>query len=143
MVQVELADPAGFCFGVRRAVSKVYEQAALGKLIFTYGPIIHNEAVVADLEDKGVRILQSPEELAVLETGTVVIRSHGAPKRIFELLRARGLECVDATCPFVKKIHDIVSRAGEEHRLVIVLGDAGHPEVEGIVGWCSQPEVPP
>ena len=121
---IKVAKTAGFCFGVKRAVEKVYEQVELGKEnIFTYGPIIHNEEVVADLESKGVRVLASKEELEMLREGTVVIRSHGVPKEIYQLIEAKGLECVDATCPFVKKIHRIVEKESNNGRHIIIIGN--------------------
>ena len=137
---IKVAKTAGFCFGVKRAVEKVYEQVELGKEnIFTYGPIIHNEEVVADLESKGVRVLASKEELENLKEGTVVIRSHGVPEEIYQLIEAKGLECVDATCPFVKKIHRIVEKESDHGRHIIIIGNDKHPEVEGIKGWCHGP----
>ena len=137
---IKVAKTAGFCFGVKRAVEKVYEQVELGKEnIFTYGPIIHNEEVVADLESKGVRVLASKEELEMLREGTVVIRSHGVPEEIYQLIEAKGLECVDATCPFVKKIHRIVEKESDHGRHIIIIGNDKHPEVEGIKGWCKGP----
>ena len=89
---------------VKRAVDQVYEQIAHGKRpIYTYGPIIHNEEVVRDLEEKGVRVLNSRDELATLTEGTVIIRSHGVGRNICELLEQNHITIVDATCPFVKK----------------------------------------
>ncbi len=138
-MEVRLAQCAGFCFGVKRAVDQVYELVKTGKAIYTYGPIVHNEAVVRDLEKKGVRVIESKEELEALSSGCVVIRAHGVPRSIYELLERKKLEYVDATCPFVKRIHRIVERESGEGRHIIVIGNAGHPEVEGIVGWCSGP----
>jgi 4-hydroxy-3-methylbut-2-enyl diphosphate reductase len=136
-MEVIVAKTAGFCFGVNRAVQTVYEQIDKKKDdIYTFGPIIHNEIVVADLEKKGVHVLESEEELNELTKGTVVIRSHGVSEHIYELAKSRGLEVVDATCPFVKKIHRLVRQAGEEKRHVIIIGQETHPEVEGIKGWC-------
>lgn len=107
--EVILAKSAGFCFGVQRAVDTVYEQAEKNDgPIYTYGPIIHNEEVVCDLAARGIGVIHSEEELARLNEGTIVIRSHGVPERIYRLIREQGLELVDATCPFVKKIHRIV-----------------------------------
>ena len=108
-MEVIVAKTAGFCFGVKRAVECVYEQLAAGrKPIFTFGPIIHNEEVVRDLEERGVRVLKTVEELQALKEGVVVIRSHGVGKEIYDILEKNGMELVDATCPFVKKIHWIV-----------------------------------
>ncbi len=141
-MQVELAKSAGFCFGVQRAVDTVYEQVEKGvSPIYTYGPIIHNEVVVQDLEEKGVRVLESREELEALTKGTVIIRSHGVGREIYDLIRERGLTCVDATCPFVKKIHRIVDKESAEGRQIVIIGNDRHPEVEGIKGWCHTPAI--
>lgn len=135
-MEVIVAKTAGFCFGVKRAVEQVYEQIDAGvKPIYTFGPIIHNEEVVRDLEEKGVSVLHTEEELSNLQEGTVVIRSHGVGKHIYELLESRGIHVVDATCPFVKKIHRIVEKQNREGRRVIIIGDENHPEVQGIKGW--------
>lgn len=136
-MEVVVAKSAGFCFGVKRAVETVYAEIEKGKKIYTYGPIIHNEEVVKDLEKKGVVVLESEEELKALKEGTVIIRSHGVEKRIQRLIEDNGLECIDATCPFVKRIHRIVEEAGKENKEVVIAGNSGHPEVEGIMGWTD------
>ena len=138
-MEVLLAKSAGFCFGVKRAVEKVYEQIGSGSQIYTYGPIIHNEIVVKDLEEKGVKVIGSGEELKTLHEGTVVIRSHGVSRQICEQIEEQGLECVDATCPFVKRIHRIVERESAAGNRIVIIGNAGHPEVEGIRGWSHTP----
>ena len=138
-MEVIVAKTAGFCFGVKRAVEQVYEQIAKAeKPVYTYGPIIHNEEVVRDLEEKGVQVIHSKEELEALKEGVVVIRSHGVGREIYELLERQGLELVDATCPFVKKIHKIVREQCEAGRRVIIVGNEHHPEVEGIKGWGNE-----
>lgn len=136
-MEVIVAKSAGFCFGVKRAVETVYAEVEKGKKIYTFGPIIHNEEVVKDLEKKGVTVLENEEELMALTEGTVIIRSHGVEKRIQKMIEDKGLECIDATCPFVKRIHRIVEEAGEDGKEVIIAGNPGHPEVEGIVGWSD------
>ena len=137
-MKVRVAETAGFCFGVKRAVDKVYEQAEKAEgFIYTYGPIIHNEEVVKDLTARGVKVIGSKEELDGLESGTVIIRSHGVSREIQERIEARGLNLVDATCPFVKKIHKIVERERRKGAGIVIIGDAMHPEVEGIRGWCQ------
>ena len=150
-MEVLLAKSAGFCFGVKRAVEQVYEQIEKGGPIYTYGPIIHNEEVVNDLAKKGVQVINSEEELQSLKEGTVVIRSHGVPKgtiiirshgvskAIYDEILNAGLDLVDATCPFVKRIHKIVQKESEEGRQIVIIGNAGHPEVEGIMGWAKGP----
>lgn len=135
-MEVNLAKTAGFCFGVRRAVDKVYEEAGKEQ-VYTYGPIIHNSEVVSDLEQRGVKVLRSREELEQISEGTVIIRSHGVAKDIYELIRQKGLHLVDATCPFVLKIHRIVEKASAEGKQILIIGSSEHPEVEGIRGWCS------
>ena len=138
-MEITVAKTAGFCFGVKRAVEKVYDQIATGKKqIYTYGPIIHNEEVVRDLEEKGVQVINSKEELEALKEGVVVIRSHGVGREIYELLERQGLELVDATCPFVKKIHKIVREQCEAGRRVIIVGNEHHPEVEDLVEKISK-----
>jgi len=138
-MEVILAKSAGFCFGVKRAVEKVYEQIDSGRKIYTYGPIIHNEEVVRDLEERGVQVIEDEKELAALKEGAVVIRSHGVPKQIYDLINQNGLECIDATCPFVKRIHNIVEKESGEGRQIVIIGNDGHPEVEGIKGWSHTP----
>lgn len=140
-MEVKLANSAGFCFGVKRAVDKVYEQIENGKKIYTYGPIIHNETVVSDLEKKGVAVIDSMEQLKQLKEGSVVIRSHGVSKEIYDIINEQGLECIDATCPFVKKIHRIVEKESHENGQIIIIGNDAHPEVEGIKGWCKTPAI--
>lgn len=138
-MEVKVAKTAGFCFGVKRAVEQVYEQIEKTKSpIYTYGPIIHNEEVVKDLEKKGVRVIDTKEELSALKEGVVVIRSHGVGKDIYDILEKNGITVVDATCPFVKKIHRIVREQGEDKRRVIIVGDESHPEVQGIKGWGNE-----
>ncbi len=136
-MEVIRAKSAGFCFGVKRAVEKVYEQIGKGRKIYTFGPIIHNEEVVRDLEARGVSVIEGIEELKALDEGMVVIRSHGVSKEVYDLLEKKGLECVDSTCPFVKRIHDIVEKESGQGKKIVIIGNPGHPEVEGIKGWSS------
>ena len=137
-MEVIVAKTAGFCFGVRRAVDTVYEQAESGnKPIYTYGPIIHNELVVEDLQKKGVQTIEDPADLQKIHEGTVIIRSHGVEKAVYDRIRAQGLTLVDATCPFVKKIHKIVQERSAGGDQIIIIGNAHHPEVQGICGWAS------
>ncbi|HAB94929.1 MAG TPA: 4-hydroxy-3-methylbut-2-enyl diphosphate reductase, partial [Lachnospiraceae bacterium] len=103
MAKIITAKSAGFCFGVKRAVEKVYGEVEKGGPIYTYGPIIHNEELVADLERKGVHVIMSDEELSGIRSGTIITRSHGISRAKEEKLRATGANCVDATCPFVKR----------------------------------------
>lgn len=139
-MEVILAKTAGFCFGVKRAVDTVYEQVDKGH-VYTYGPIIHNEEVVKDLESKGVTIVESEEELNHLQHGTIVIRSHGVERCVYDLIEKKHLELVDATCPFVKKIHRIVDNDSREGKQIIIIGNKTHPEVMGIVGWCNHEPI--
>ena len=137
-MKVELAKMAGFCFGVNRAVDTVYEEAKQFSPVYTYGPIIHNETVIDDLEKKGVQVIHSLEEAKELTEGTIVIRSHGVTRREQEELTADGLRVVDATCPFVKKIHKLVQEYSEKGYYVVIIGSGDHPEVQGIVGWSDE-----
>ena len=139
-MEVTVAKSAGFCFGVKRAVDTVYREIESGeKPVYTFGPIIHNEQVVEDLENRGVQVILSEDELEGLSGGTVVIRSHGVSRDVCEKIEARGMKIVDATCPFVKKIHRIVDEEGRKGRHVVIIGSADHPEVQGIMGWASGP----
>lgn len=136
---VTVAKSAGFCFGVKRAVSLVYEEAAHAKLpIYTYGPIIHNEEVVKDLEAKGVCVIGA-EELDGLAKGKIIVRSHGVSRAELERMQESGFTVLDATCPFVKKIHRLVGEYGKLGYTVVIAGDGRHPEVQGIVGWAEGP----
>ena len=140
-MSVTVAQSAGFCFGVSRAVELVEEAAKTGKQVATLGPIIHNRHVVEKFAAMGIRVIEAPEE--ALPGETVIIRSHGVARDIYRRLQEQGVEIVDATCPFVKRIHGIVSRAEEEGRLPVIIGTPTHPEVEGIAGWCSECRVFP
>ena len=136
-MKVKTAKTAGFCFGVKRAVDKVYELIENGvSPIYTLGPIIHNEEVVSDFEKKGVTVI-SEEDIPKLREGTVVIRSHGVGRRIYDMLKTAGISFVDVTCPFVLKIHRIVERESRAGKQIIIFGDLSHPEVKGICGWCE------
>ena len=159
-MEVIVAEHAGFCFGVTKAVDTVYEQIAkksdgenVGN-IYTYGPIIHNETVVSDLEKKGVSVIDSIDDLRNLADrfeenrkngssdedkakGTIVIRSHGVTREVQELIEKTGLDVIDATCPFVKRIHKVVLEESNKGASIIVVGSANHPEVEGIVSYVN------
>jgi len=135
-LNITIAKSAGFCFGVKRAVDTVYKEIEAGKNVYTYGPIIHNNEVVSDLAARGVRVINSLEELNTLPAGTIIIRSHGVSKKIIEELSAHGHKIVDATCPYVKKIHKAVMENSSAGQHIIIIGNGKHPEVEGIVGWC-------
>ena len=133
------AETAGFCFGVDRAVSLVEQTVKAGKRAVTLGPIIHNRHVVQHFADLGVREIASPEEA---EPGTaVIIRSHGVSRAVYETLEAKGVEIIDATCPFVSRIHKLVAGAKEKGRRVIIIGTRTHPEVLAIAGWCEDPLI--
>ena len=132
-MKITVAKTAGFCFGVNRAVETVNRLLDEGEKVWTLGPIIHNPQTLASLEARGVRIAQTPEEA---RGGVLVIRSHGVARSVLEEAERGGVRYVDATCPFVAKIHRIVQQASEEGRFVLIAGDRTHPEVQGIVGHC-------
>ncbi|EJZ70233.1 4-hydroxy-3-methylbut-2-enyl diphosphate reductase [Lachnoanaerobaculum sp. MSX33] len=137
-MKVELAKSAGFCFGVEKAVNTVYEEAKKGNdIVYTLGPIIHNEEVVKDMKKRGVEAVKI-EDLASLPKGTVIIRSHGVSREIFNFVKRSGHRVVDATCPFVKKIHAIVSVQSGKGKTVVIIGNPEHPEVMGIRGWGDE-----
>lgn len=137
-MEITVAKSAGFCFGVQRAVDSVYKELEenSGK-IYTFGPIIHNEQVVEDLNKKGIKVIDTVEQLKKIKEGTVVIRSHGVAKEIYDILEQQKLKMVDATCPFVKKIHNIVLDESNNGKTIIIIGNDNHPEVEGIKGWVN------
>ena len=141
-MKVILAEKAGFCFGVKRAVDTAFEKAEeavrTGRPIYTYGPVIHNEEVIKKLEEKGVKILNSLDELKNISEGSIIIlRSHGVGKDVYKLIEDAGHEYVDTTCPFVKNIHKIVDEKSSAGAAIIIIGNRGHAEVEGTLGWCS------
>ncbi|NDL66304.1 4-hydroxy-3-methylbut-2-enyl diphosphate reductase [Anaerotalea alkaliphila] len=137
-MKIIVAETSGFCFGVEKAVEKVYAQLGQGPL-YTYGPIIHNRSVVEDLESKGVRIIHDLKELGTSPKGTILIRSHGVSKAEMDAMTGSGFRVVDATCPYVKKIHRVVERCSRLGDGVIIAGDENHPEVAGIKGWSAVP----
>ncbi len=134
-MQIILAKTAGFCFGVNRAVKLTYELLEQGRPVATLGPLIHNPQVVEDLESKGAITCDSVD--AVPDGCEVVIRSHGVGQSVYDEISTRRLAYHDATCPFVTKIHKIAARAGAEDAMLLVAGDAKHPEVQGIVGHTT------
>ncbi|KXB59989.1 4-hydroxy-3-methylbut-2-enyl diphosphate reductase [Lachnoanaerobaculum saburreum] len=137
-MKVELAKSAGFCFGVEKAVNTVYEEAKKeNEIVYTLGPIIHNEEVVKDMKKRGVEAVKM-EELASLPKGTVIIRSHGVSRDVYNFVKQSGHRVVDATCPFVKKIHAIVSVQSGKGKTVVIIGNPDHPEVMGIKGWGDE-----
>ena len=138
MKEVILAKSAGFCFGVQRAMDTVYAEADK-KNVYTYGPIIHNTEVVNELESKGVKAVNDISEIPEPEKSTVIIRSHGVSKAAYESIKNSGAKIVDATCPFVLKIHKIVKDASAEGDQIVIIGNEKHPEVEGIMGWSETP----
>ncbi|WP_294835667.1 bifunctional 4-hydroxy-3-methylbut-2-enyl diphosphate reductase/30S ribosomal protein S1 [Eubacterium sp.] len=132
--QIVLAKTAGFCFGVDRAVNLVYELVGEGRKVCTLGPIIHNAQLVADLESKGVKII---DDISQAPQGyTVVVRTHGVEKSVLDELESKGVDYVNATCPFVTKIHNIVKKQ-DENTVVLIAGDKNHPEVLGIKSYCK------
>lgn len=132
--QIILAKTAGFCFGVDRAVNLVYELVGEGKKVCTLGPIIHNAQLVADLESKGVKIIDNISQAP--QGYTVVVRTHGVEKSVLDELETKGIDYVNATCPFVTKIHNIVKKQ-DENTVVLIAGDKNHPEVLGIKSYCK------
>ena len=138
-MQIILAKTAGFCFGVDRAVEMVNESVRRGNKTATLGPIIHNRHVVERFLKQGVRELDSPEQAEPGET--VIIRAHGVPEQVQQALCARGVPVLDATCPFVKKIHTIVKNETQKGRKIIIFGSPAHPEVEAIASFCREPVI--
>ena len=138
-MSVTVAKSAGFCFGVNRAVELVEQAAREGGRVVTLGPIIHNRHAVKHFEEMGVKVIEDPEQATA--TDTVIIRSHGVTRQVYQSLERSRARIIDATCPFVKRIHGIVSKAREEGSLPVIIGTRSHPEVEGIAGWCDKCEI--
>ncbi len=134
MRKIVLADTAGFCFGVDRAVNLVYSLVNDNEKVCTLGPIIHNAQLVDDLKSKGVLIIDKPEQCPM--GYKIVVRTHGVEKEIIEEIEKSGISYVDATCPFVKKIHNIVKKY-DSSVSVLIAGDSLHPEVKGIRSYCN------
>ncbi|MDD6058689.1 MAG: 4-hydroxy-3-methylbut-2-enyl diphosphate reductase [Clostridiales bacterium] len=140
-MKITLAKSAGFCFGVKRAVDTVYDALSKKIPIYTFGPIIHNEEVVSDLEEKGVTVVNRVEELLEKPKGIVIIRAHGIERENEEKIRQAGFEMIDATCPFVLKIHRLVEKYSKEGARIIIIGNEDHPEVKGIKSWAEDSAV--
>lgn len=138
MSNIRVAESAGFCFGVKRAIEMAYEAIGVEPKLYSYGQLIHNKTVTDDLASKGLEIVES---LDGLTEGTLLIRSHGVGKALYDEAEAKGLKILDGTCPFVKKIHDIVHDKLAEGMGIIIVGDGTHPEVIGINGWCENAAV--
>ncbi len=138
-MKIIVAKTAGFCFGVRRAVKICEEAADKGTGFVTLGPIIHNKSVTSALAARGVREIADVAEAT--PGNTVIIRSHGAKKGEMEALEAAGIPCIDATCPDVAKIHDIVRRESAQGRYILIIGQRDHPEIEAISSWCDSCKI--
>lgn len=136
-MEIILAKSAGFCFGVKRAVDHAYSKVGQ-KDIYTYGPIIHNKEVTGDLNNQGVRVIENLDEV---KKGEIIIRSHGVPPSVYEEIEGRGLKYTDCTCPFVKKIHNIVKDNYNKGKSIIIVGNKTHPEIIGINGWCKNTAI--
>lgn len=139
-MEIKLAKSAGFCFGVERAVELTEKTLDEGRKVFTWGPIVHNEFVTGDLESRGAGIFDPDQDIKMIPEGaSVVLRAHGIRRETEKELREQNLNIVDATCPFVKKIHRIVEERSRKGDLIIITGNKDHPEVQGIMGWCDGP----
>lgn len=139
MKELLLAESAGFCFGVSRSVSMAEQALESGEPVWCLGELIHNTDEVERLKASGLRQIDEPEQLP--EGARVIIRSHGVGREVYERLKKRGAQIIDATCPKVAHIHTIVSDAAAQGRKVLIIGAAEHPEVRGIVGWCGEHAV--
>ena len=139
MGELIIAKSAGFCFGVTRAVNMVYEAIEKENVpIYTYGPIIHNDEVVKDMEKNGVTVINDLDELSSHEKGVMIIRSHGISKAEYDKIKDCGFEVLNATCPFVSKIHRYVEDYSSKGYDIIIVGSPKHPEVCGIKGWADE-----
>ena len=136
MINITVAKSSGFCFGVNRAVKMVYDELSKNTKVATLGPIIHNQDVVNDMAKHGARIINDVSELN--DDEVIVIRSHGVGKAVYDAVAEKGNRLIDATCPFVARIHSIVAEKTREGYFILIAGDENHPEVQGIVGHCNQ-----
>lgn len=141
MREVILCEHAGMCFGANRAVETLENSIDGANTVYTFGPILHNASLVNAYKERGVRVIDDIESIDKLTPGKIVIRAHGVSKEIFQRLENSGFEVIDATCPFVKKIHKIVEKESEEGNQIVVIGDKNHPEVKAIVGWSKTPAI--
>ena len=139
MKQLTTAKSAGFCFGVSRSVKMAEEMLRKNRRCWSFGDLIHNADVVQSLEQKGLRVTTNPADLGPGDA--VIVRSHGITKALYDTLLATGAAVVDATCPRVKHIHNIVSEASAAGRQPVIIGAKNHPEVQAICGWCDHPIV--
>lgn len=137
-MEIIVAKSAGFCFGVDKAINTVYNELEKEKL-YTYGPLIHNKKVIEDLEQKGANIINSIDDIE--QERTVIIRSHGVSKQLYKDLETKNIRYIDCTCPFVKKIHNIVEENYKAGNTIVIIGDKAHPEVIGINGWCDNTAI--
>lgn len=140
-MKVILADYSGFCFGVEKAINTTFEELDQKKEkenIFSLGPLIHNDQVVKDLENKGVMVQESIHDISA---GSVIVRSHGVPEEIYNTAKSKGLKVIDATCPFVRRIQNIAKKYHEKGYTIAIIGNPKHPEVIGINGWCNNEAI--
>ncbi|TJX62953.1 bifunctional 4-hydroxy-3-methylbut-2-enyl diphosphate reductase/30S ribosomal protein S1 [Soehngenia saccharolytica] len=137
MVEIIISKNAGFCFGVERAVNTALETVKNEEIVYSYGPLVHNQQVVNFLEDKGLITIDSLDDLLNKQIGSVIIRSHGLPKHTIDEIEKLGFRIVDCTCPYVKSVHKKVSEYSDKGYDIVIIGDKNHPEVIGINGWCS------
>ncbi|WP_143145424.1 4-hydroxy-3-methylbut-2-enyl diphosphate reductase [Tepidibacter thalassicus] len=138
-MKVKIASYAGFCFGVERAMNMAWKEVEENSDVYSLGPLIHNKQAVKKYEDKGLKVINSLDEAE--NKSRVIIRSHGVGLKIYEEAKEKGIKIIDATCPFVKKIQDIVYKYYNEEYKIIIVGDYSHPEVIGINGWCNNEAV--
>ena len=139
-MEIKIAEKSGFCFGVDRAVKIAYKTAMeKDKNIYTYGMLIHNPDVSCELESMGVKCADTIKDIP--EGSTAIIRAHGISKAEYDELEEKGIEIIDATCPFVKRIHKIVEEEHRKNRTIVIAGDKNHPEVKGINGWCDNSAI--
>ena len=143
MKEVLIAENAGFCFGVKRAMNMAQKELEEKKDISVYalGPLIHNKQAVEKYENMGLITIDEIDDIQESSDSEMIIRSHGVPKRVYDEAEAKGIQVVDTTCPFVRKIHYIVNKGEEDNKSIILLGDSRHPEVIGINGWCKDKAI--
>ncbi|GAB6087852.1 4-hydroxy-3-methylbut-2-enyl diphosphate reductase [Alkaliphilus crotonatoxidans] len=137
-MKVILAEHSGFCFGVKKAIDKAFDEIKLnkeGKPIYSLGPLIHNPQVVEQLAQSGVKVVENLDEIR--DQGNIIIRSHGVSEEIYDAASKKAEKIINTTCPFVKRIQDIVKEHHEKGYCIVIIGNPNHPEVIGINGWCN------
>lgn len=140
-MKIEISNSAGFCFGVKRAMEMAWREVIKSDGIYSLGPLIHNKQAVAKYEEKGLVVIDELSDEVIPNVKELIIRSHGVPFAVYEKAKDHGIEVIDTTCPYVKKIQNIVNDNRKLGKNIIIIGDKNHPEIIGINGWCEESAI--